>query len=82
MLDRKLYPDESVPLSYDVIREEAHRFQAHFKDFDDEHTTWGFEASESRFRKFKLRQSLRSIKIVGKTVCAESSAASIYLEEF
>lgn len=75
-----------VPLSGPLIREKAKRLYAHFKEPDGscsgECTDRGFQASEGWFNKFKLRQSLHNIKIVGEAASADTAAAERYPEDF
>jgi Tc5 transposase DNA-binding domain. len=59
-----------VPQSGPMVQEKAKRLYAHFKvpggSGGGECTDGGFQASEGWFNKFKVRQSLHSIKIIGK----------------
>ena len=59
---------------------------AHFKEpggsGGGECADGGFQASEVWFNKFKVRQSLHSIKIVGEAAFADTAAAERYPEEF
>uniref|UniRef100_A0A2A4JVK0 HTH CENPB-type domain-containing protein n=1 Tax=Heliothis virescens TaxID=7102 RepID=A0A2A4JVK0_HELVI len=75
-----------VPLSGPMIREKAKRLYAHFKEpgasSGGECTDRGFQASEGWFNKFKMRQSLHNIKIVGEAAYADTAAAERYPEEF
>lgn len=75
-----------VPLSGPMVREKAKRLYAHFKEpggsCGGECTDGGFQASEGWFNKFKVRQSLHSIKIVGEAASADTAAAERYPEEF
>ena len=73
-----------VPLSGPMVREKAKRLYAHFKEpgGSGECTDGGFQASEGWFNKFKVRQSLHSIKIVGEAASADTAAAERYPEEF
>lgn len=71
-----------VPLSGPIIREKAKRLYTHFKEGTDENMDGGFQASEGWFGKFKLRQSLHSIKIVGEVASADTVAAASYPEDF
>ena len=58
-----------------MVRKKATRLFAHFKgpggSSGGECTDGGFQASEGWFNKFKVTQSLHSIKIFGDTAAAE-----------
>lgn len=71
-----------VPLSGPLIREKAKRLYAHFKEPGDEPTDGKFQASEGWFNKFKMRQLLHNIKIVGEAASADVAAATRYPGEF
>uniref|UniRef100_A0A1A9USL2 HTH CENPB-type domain-containing protein n=1 Tax=Glossina austeni TaxID=7395 RepID=A0A1A9USL2_GLOAU len=75
-----------VPLSGPMVREKANRLYAHFKGPDGscsgECTDGGFQASEGWFNKFKVRQSLHNIEIVGEAESADTAATERYPEEF
>ncbi|GBP10164.1 Tigger transposable element-derived protein 1 [Eumeta japonica] len=75
-----------MPLSGPMVREKAKRLYAHFKEpdgsFSGECTDGGFQASEGWFNKFKVRQSLHNIKIIGEAASADTAAAGRYPEEF
>lgn len=68
-----------------MVREKAKRLYAHFKEPDSscsgECTEGGFQASEGWFNKFKVRQSLHNIKIVGEAASADTAAAERYPEK-
>ncbi|KAI9581815.1 hypothetical protein GQX74_010132 [Glossina fuscipes] len=68
-----------------MVQEKAKRLYARFKEPDGscsgECTDGGFQASEGWFNKFKVRQSLHNIKIVGKAASADTAAAEGYSEE-
>lgn len=71
-----------VPLNGPLIRDKAMRLYAHFKEPGEEHTEGRFQASEGWFNKFKMRQSLHNIKIVGEAASADTAAAEKYPDEF
>uniref|UniRef100_A0A1A9UZY1 Uncharacterized protein n=1 Tax=Glossina austeni TaxID=7395 RepID=A0A1A9UZY1_GLOAU len=75
-----------VPRSGPMIREKSNRLYAEFTEPDGscsgEGTDGGFEASEGCFNKFKVRQSLHNIKIVGEAASADTAASERYPEEF
>lgn len=71
-----------VPLSSPMVREKVKRLYAHFKEPGGECTDGGFQASEGWFNKFKVRQSLHSIKIVREAASADTAAAERYPEKF
>ncbi|GBP09937.1 Tigger transposable element-derived protein 1 [Eumeta japonica] len=75
-----------MPLSGPMVREKAKRLYAYFKEpdgsFSGECTDGGFQASEGWFNKFKVRQSLHNIKIIGEAASADTAAAGRYPEEF
>ena len=75
-----------VPLSGPMVWEKAKLLYAHLKEpggsGGGECTDGGFQASEGWFNKFKVRQSLHSINIVGEAASADTAAAERYPEEF
>lgn len=71
-----------VPLTGAIIREKAKCLYAHFKEPGDERSRAGFQASGGWFHKFKVRQSLHSVKIVGEVASAHTAEAPNYPEEF
>ena len=73
-----------MALSSPMVREKAKRLYTHFKDpgGDDECTDGGFQELEGSFNKFKVRQSLHDIKIVGEAASGDTAAAERYPEEF
>uniref|UniRef100_A0A1B0BWW2 HTH CENPB-type domain-containing protein n=1 Tax=Glossina palpalis gambiensis TaxID=67801 RepID=A0A1B0BWW2_9MUSC len=77
---------KGVPLSGPMVREKEKRRTAYFKGPDGscsgECTDRGFQASEGWFNKFKVRQSLQNIKIVGEAGSADTVAAERYPKEF
>lgn len=59
-----------------MVWEKAKHLYAHFKEPDGscsgECTDGGFQASGSWFNKFKVRQSLHNIKIIGEAASADT----------
>ncbi|KAI9578903.1 hypothetical protein GQX74_014914 [Glossina fuscipes] len=85
IMNRRPQP-KGVPLSGPMVREKEKRRNAYFKGPDGscsgECTVRGFQASEGWFNKFKVRQSLQNIKIVGEAGSADTVAAERYPKEF
>ncbi|KAI9581856.1 hypothetical protein GQX74_010173 [Glossina fuscipes] len=88
MLDRirlgKSFAKKGTP-KCPMVREKVKRVYAHFKEPDGscsgEYMDGEFQASEGWFNKFKVRQSLHKIKIVGVAASADTAAVERYPEE-